>query len=175
MADLQDVLEALSAVVEGAVYPTGIAAPSVSASPVRIAVGWPLAGQLEDDLAAGVSHISIFPMEAELVTTRYFRSEWEELTSPVPTITAQLLTPYSFSLGGAATQQHNIGVSVDKGGVRISVSVPVLTGTMLPAVAAAIALQLSGQGVGATASGAVVTLSAAIAKAPRWTSIGSWR
>jgi phage tail protein X len=77
MADLGDVTAALLALATTAVYPSGNAGPSVTSTPVRLFEGWPLADQLDLDMAGNmkvpgggvtpngvgpISNVSVFPM-----------------------------------------------------------------------------------------------------------------
>lgn len=77
MADLSDVTAYIAQAASAAVYPNGTAAPSVAAMDCRVYEGWPLADQLDLDLAGNtkdvagnvgkraggpVANISIFPM-----------------------------------------------------------------------------------------------------------------
>jgi hypothetical protein len=72
MADQSDVAEALLACATAAVYPGGLAAPSVAGVPVRLFRGWPDPETLARDLRAGAAQVSILPEpEGEVNTTRY--------------------------------------------------------------------------------------------------------
>jgi len=85
LADLSDVEAALVGAVTAAVYPAGADAASLMGSPVRIYRGWPLIGPLNNDLAAGVSNISVFPIPHATQN----KSRWAPVanTSPgVPTL-----------------------------------------------------------------------------------------
>jgi hypothetical protein len=61
VADLSDITAAMAGLAAGAVYPNGIPAGSMTAKDCRIFEGWPIAKQLDDDVAAGRSNVSIFP------------------------------------------------------------------------------------------------------------------
>lgn len=62
MADLTDVTAYLAQKASDAVYPNGILQPSVTAADVRVFEGWPVAEQLDRDIAAGKSNVSVYPM-----------------------------------------------------------------------------------------------------------------
>ena len=78
MADLSDVLTFMATTVAAIIYPNGTSQPSIVAAPVKIYEGWPLADQLDRDMAgtttiAGtsgvqpngvgpISNVSIYPM-----------------------------------------------------------------------------------------------------------------
>jgi hypothetical protein len=61
MADLSDVEDALVLLVSNTLYPEGLSAPSVVAADCRVYRGWPLQAGLNNDLAAGICSITVFP------------------------------------------------------------------------------------------------------------------
>jgi hypothetical protein len=61
VADLSDITAALATLAASAVYPNGVPSPSVTAKDCRIFEGWPIAEQLDADVGAGISNVSIFP------------------------------------------------------------------------------------------------------------------
>ena len=78
MADLGDITAALLGIASTAVYPSGNAGPSVTGTPVRLFEGWPLADQLDLDMAGNmkvagggvtpngvgpIASVSVFPMQ----------------------------------------------------------------------------------------------------------------
>lgn len=72
MADQSDVEAALSGIVAAALYPAGLAAPSILRRLVRVYRGWPVAAALDRDLAAGFLNISVFPeAQRQANTTRW--------------------------------------------------------------------------------------------------------
>jgi hypothetical protein len=80
MADISDVVTVVTVVLEGAVYPNGLSSPSVGACPVIIYGGWPDPGTLQDDLAAGKVHVSVFPRPGgKVTTTAAGDTEWTEV------------------------------------------------------------------------------------------------
>lgn len=76
MSDISDVQSVLVGVIAGAVYPNGTAAPSVSGHPIVVYAGWPAAGKLDPDLAAGKAHITVFQTATETNKTRYSK-DWQ--------------------------------------------------------------------------------------------------
>jgi hypothetical protein len=107
MADVSDVVTALGGFVGSTLYPTtpsGEAASPVAGSPVRIEAGWPLPQALDDAMAAGKTHVSIYPRPTERNTTR-FPNTREEIPAPAATYTltrsGQVLT-----VGGAAPNPY---------------------------------------------------------------------
>lgn len=80
MADISEVMTELVNLVSAAVYPNGTANPSIAGLPVMCYPGWPVPNQLNSDIAAGKSHISIFPRPEERNTSR-FPKEWQEVSN----------------------------------------------------------------------------------------------
>lgn len=68
MADLSDVENMLASLIGAAVYPNGTGQASAVGSTVSIYPGWPTASCLQDDLKAGASHITIFPLRGAVST-----------------------------------------------------------------------------------------------------------
>jgi hypothetical protein len=72
MADISDVLGVLVDQAVAAVYPNGTASPSVSGADIIVYPGWPPSSDdLDKDLEAGKTHVSVFPKQEERNTTRY--------------------------------------------------------------------------------------------------------
>ncbi|WP_316227830.1 hypothetical protein [Bradyrhizobium sp. SZCCHNR3015] len=61
MADLSDVTAYLLQAATDAVYPNGAARASIVGAGVRLMEGWPIAKQLDADMAAGKANVSVFP------------------------------------------------------------------------------------------------------------------
>lgn len=170
MADLDDVLEALSDAVTAAVYPEGSSSPSVTGDLITIYPGWPDASELEHDLEKGRVHVSVYPTEIERDDTRYFVSDVDELAVPQPTITRSI-SGTSFTLGGQVAVPQNVAVIVNShtsGGVF---SVAVLADDTLSTLAARLASTLSTGGIPATSSGPTVNVPSATLLKVR---IGVW-
>src|SRR5579859_3560025 len=86
MADLSDVLTALTNLVAAAVYPNGTSAASAITAPCRVFPGWPAPAQLDADLTNGTVNISVFPRPDGQNTTRFPNVE-ETVSHTTPTIT----------------------------------------------------------------------------------------
>jgi hypothetical protein len=88
MSDISDVLTVLAKTVAGVIYPelpydvidqkwdSGelwdlAKGKSVTGADVRVYPGWPVSNNLDDDLVAGISHVTVFPKAEERNTTRY--------------------------------------------------------------------------------------------------------
>ena len=79
MADLDDVMNALTSLIAGVIYPNGTGNASVVGAPVKIYPGWPVPNVLDDDIKAGHAHVSIFPRPEERNTTRH-ATAWQDST-----------------------------------------------------------------------------------------------
>jgi hypothetical protein len=105
MASLTDVTKQLSAQIAAIVYPNGIGQPSASGIPVKVYPGWPVPNVLDDDLKAGVAHISVYPHGKDRKTTRYLGRGWEILTSPVHTV-VMTVAGAVVTLSGTVSKQN---------------------------------------------------------------------
>jgi hypothetical protein len=156
MADQSDVANALLALAASAVYPGGLAAPSVAGVPVRLYRGWPDPETLAADLRNGAAQISIFPEpEGEVNTTRYLPAAHR-----IPRLTPPLVASVS---GTTATFSGSVAAGVLAGLLVDGASfVYVAQANDTPAlVAAALALQVMAVRP-AYAQGASVTVPGAL-------------
>lgn len=110
MPDQADVEAALAAAVARAVYPQGAAEAPAPGIACRVYRGWPTAAALEEDLAAGVAHVSVQPAAGFRDTTRYL-GEWQGRAPPVTLIAAVDGEHVTFS--GDAAPGQVAGVRVD--------------------------------------------------------------
>jgi hypothetical protein len=90
MSDISDVLTALANIAANAVYPNGDASPSVTNSDIIIYPGWPNSDNLDQDLLAGKTHVSVFPKVTERNTTRYSKKKSHVMKRPVTTLTLSI-------------------------------------------------------------------------------------
>jgi hypothetical protein len=67
-------------------------APSISGTPIVVYPGWPSSDNLAKALAAGITHITVFPQAQERNTTRYQERE-QVITPPAPTLTLTISGP----------------------------------------------------------------------------------
>lgn len=153
MADESQVLDALVGVISGALYPNGTNQPSAAGMPCRIYRGWPSAANLDADLAAGTSNISVFARNGvEQVVTRYER-EWEVLTPPVHTITLTI-SGSTLTVGGTVSTPQNLSVRAYG---QPMVGYAVQANDTLSTIASALQGLLAAQGVSCSVAGPVVT------------------
>lgn len=155
MADLSDVANTLVSVCTGIAYPAGIEAPSIAGAPILLYYGWPIKSQLDTDLAAGRCHVSVYPRPQERNTTRYLgRFEQTSINTTLLTLTAAGQT---VTVGGAippAANVHNLAIFVD-GRPHVYQVQPTDT---LQTIAASLAALIATAALGASASGAVITV-----------------
>lgn len=156
MADQSDVLDALVASIAAAVYPNGTSQPAVAGGGARVYPGWPVPQQLDADLGAGITHVSVFPLPGEAVTSRYLNGNERELsTSPAKlflTVAGQAIT-LSGSIPTAA-DPHTLVLIVSGKSYAYAVKTTDTLATAASALAALVAVDVPGT----AAAGAVLTL-----------------
>lgn len=74
MSDLSEVSDAIRDLCASIIYPDGESNPSVINAGVKIYSGWTEPKTLDADMAAGISHVSIFTESKEKNTTRFLQS-----------------------------------------------------------------------------------------------------
>jgi hypothetical protein len=109
MSDISDVLTVLVKIAEGVLYPNGVNAPSITGSNIIIYPGWPTSDTLDNDLAAGKTHVSVFPKQDERNTTRY-PEKYRVTRAPAPTLTLTIEQP-----GGGRLQLEGGGNLLTEG------------------------------------------------------------
>jgi hypothetical protein len=109
MSDISDVLNVLVKIAECVLYPNGTDKPGIVGSDVVIYPGWPSSDNLDKDLAAGKSHISVFPKQEERNTTRY-PERYRITKAPAPTLTLTIQQP-----GGGRLELEDSGSLLTEG------------------------------------------------------------
>lgn len=154
MADLSDVETAFLAIIQGAVYPNGTSSPSIVNADVRIYRGWPIASQLDADLAAGKCHVSVYSQpNVERNTTRYPRDD-QVVTAPVHTLTVAV-NGNQVTIGGTVATPQNVIVLC---GSRFAFTYAVKVTDTLNSIASALAALIAVTFPGSSAAGAVITV-----------------
>lgn len=154
MADLTDVLNALVTLSAQTIYPNGTANPSIANAPVIVYAGWPIASRLDDDLAAGKVHVSVYPRPEERNTTRYSR-DWQTVSINPATITLTA-TVTTVTVGGSVSTPQNATLQVNGKAYSYAIQATDTLTTITTALAALVNVDTP-----ATSSGAVVTIPAA--------------
>lgn len=155
MADLTDVGNALVALVAQTLYPNGTGQPSAAGFGIRVYQGWPNPQQLDDDLKAGVAHVSIYPRPEERNTTRYSK-DWKQLAVNAPTLTLTI-NGQQVTVGGTvptANNPQNVAVVANgQSFVYAATSTDTLT-----SIATALSALIAAGIAGTSNAGAVITL-----------------
>lgn len=151
MASLTDVMKQVASQVAAIMYPNGTGQPSAAGIPVRIYPGWPVPNELEEDLAAGKAHISVYPAGKDRKTTRYLGGSWAPLTTPVHTV-VMTVAGAVVTLSGTVSQQNLL---INRNGVHYVYAMQ-LTDTLTTAAAGLASLI-----PGASSAGPVITLTGA--------------
>lgn len=155
MADIIDVQSAIVTIVAGAVYPNGIGAASVSGNPIVVYAGWPIPSQLDTDLTAGKTHISVYPTMIEKNKTRYSK-DWVQQSVNTATITATI-AGQTVVIGGVMPSPftaHNVAVLVN----GLPYVYALQASDTLTSIATALAALIVAGVPGTTSSGAVITM-----------------
>lgn len=157
MADLSTVETALLAIIQDAVYPNGTSNPSVVNADVRIYRGWPIAAQLDTDLAAGKCHVSVYSQQnMERNTTRYPR-ETKITARPVHTVTATV-AGNDVTIGGTISTPQNVIVLC---GTAFAFPYSIQSSDTPASIAAALAALIAASFPGTSADGTVITIAGA--------------
>lgn len=111
MADLFAIEQSIASLVTATIYPAGTTQASIVGSQCRIYRGWPVAANLNSDLAAGVINITVSPDEEPgRTTTRYFPKAQVILNTPGTTITTQANT---LTVGGTPRTGDLVGALIN--------------------------------------------------------------
>ena len=168
MADLSDIENALVAQLAAVLFPAGgylpgsYAASAAGGLMVKLYRGWPEAANIDGDMATGKAHVSVYPEPGSARNTTRRRAEWFIPNTSTPTLTATVAASapqVTFGGTGGAGQVVGIGYGGSAAPQQFAYR---LTASDTPAtVAAAIAAMIPG----ASATGAVLTISPAGATA----------
>lgn len=155
MADLTDVGGALVALAAQTLYPNGTGQPSATGFGIRIYQGWPNPQQLDNDLMAGVAHISVYPRPEERNTTRYSK-EWKQQSLNATTLTLTI-NGQQITVGGivpVANSPQNVAVVANGQNFTYAAT----SADTLTSIATALATLLSASIDGTSNAGPVITL-----------------
>lgn len=111
MADVTDVQNALAALINAAIYPSGVVAGSRTGHRTRIYPGWPMSAKLDKDLKDHMVNVSIFAGKSERNTTRYPR-EMRPISKPTSQLSASISGDI-ITLTGTPTAPGALTVVVD--------------------------------------------------------------
>lgn len=155
MADLTDVGNALVVLAAQTLYPNGTGQPSAAGFGIRIYQGWPNPQQLDDDLKAGVAHVSVYPRPEERNTTRYSK-DWKQQALNATTLTLTI-SGQQITVGGsvpAANKPQNVAVVANgQSFVYAATSADTLT-----SIATALSALIAAGIAGTSNAGPIITL-----------------
>lgn len=151
MADQSDVEDALARLIAAALYPDGTGEASAIGRTCRVFRGWPNAGALDGDLAAGRVNISVFAEARHQRNTTRWPEEWRIVAEPAPSL-AIAVAGVQASITGNGGPGMLVGLQVD----ALSVVHRTAAGDTPELVAASLADKLRGLGRVALSTGAVV-------------------
>ncbi len=160
MADISDVENVLVSTLTQAIYPNGTGEPSIINSPCRIPYrGWPAPSALDQDLAAGMVNVTVFPQDNEQNVTRY-QPRWYPLPVSSPALTLSV-SGNTITVGGAVSSPLNAAAIVN----GVAHVYAVQPGDTLTSIAAALAALIN-QNIPATSSGPVITIDDSVPAVP---------
>lgn len=110
MADLSDVENSLVTLITSIIYPSGSGNPSITGYPARIYRGWPNSANLDADLVAGNSHITIIEAAGYSRLTGGYLDQSLDVPG-VPTLTATVVNN-AVTIGGTPGAGQLVGVQV---------------------------------------------------------------
>ncbi len=158
MADISDVEKAIAAVVTASLYPNGTSEASAIEAPCKVMRGWPVPKQLDEDLAAGILTVSVFPMAGMERNTTRLTTDTRVLDTPEPTITATV-SGQAITFNGSIEAAQNVGVTLgDWQPANKTYVYSATTNDTLTTVAAGLAALLVADGIAATSVGPVLSL-----------------
>lgn len=159
MADVQDVLDTVSAQMAGFVYPNGLSSPSVTGNAINIIPGWPMPGQIDQDMPNGVSDVSIFPTPMERNTTRY-RPKQSVMSVAKATLTL-VSAGQTLTVGGAMPSPftpHNVAALI----AGQAFIYPAQATDTLTSIATGLATRIATKYPGTANAGPIITLPAGV-------------
>lgn len=154
MADLDDVMTALTTTIAGVLYPNGIGSASSAGASVKVYPGWPVPNVLNTDLAAGKAHVSIFPRPEERNTTRYLGGY--QTATVIPATLTATVSGATITIGGTVSLPQAVMAILNFG--RSAYSYIVQIGDNLNTITAGLAALIPG----ATVNGVVITVTGAL-------------
>lgn len=155
MATIRQVENSIATLVDSVVYPSGHLMPSITGNLVRIVIGYPISEQLDNDVAAGIAQIRVFPIGKSDKNTTRFPKIWNTVNISAPTLTSTVLNN-TITIGGSVSVPQAVLVNLNGTLYGYSVILTDTTSTIASALAALIP--------GASAIANVITITGAILK-----------
>lgn len=156
MADISDIENVLVSKIAGSLfsggYSPGTMATALTGGQVKLYRGWPVSAELEADIAASKSHVSVFPEAAMTRNTTRYQDQWVQPSTVTPTLTVTVSGNVATFAGTPAAGQM-VGVLTGRAASTSAAVYAVQAGDTLAGIATA----LAGQITGASSSGAAFT------------------
>jgi len=153
MASIREVETAIANLIDSTVYPSGHLSPSITGTLVKIGIGYPISVQLDIDLAAGNSQVSVFPVGKSDKNSTRFQTVWKETSINSATLTVTVVGN-QITIGGVVSVPQAILISLNYTNYGYQFLIADTTATIAAALAALIP--------GATVSGSTITLTGAV-------------
>lgn len=112
MADISDVENALVTLCGATLYPNGSSSPSIVNANIRVYRGWPNSGQLDTDLLAGTSHVTVAEQAGYSRLTGGYLCDSPTNVIGAVTLTASVAGS-TVTLGGVPGSGQAVAVVVD--------------------------------------------------------------
>lgn len=153
MADESDVQAAIVDLVNAALYPDGSSGPSKAGPPVKIFPGWPVSAKLEEDLANGLTSVSVFsvPGSSSDVGLQPFLTQDFVVTPAVHGLTATV-SGSDITLAGAPSPEEYATAIIERRGFSYLAQAD----DDVNAMAAGLAAQIAAAYPGTAASGGTI-------------------
>jgi hypothetical protein len=151
MADISDVSNALVSMIGTILYPNGPGTPALLGSPAKIYAGWPVPTNLDADLAASLTNVSVYPSTMNRNTTRYM-DQWTQVSIQTATL-GLVVSGQTVTVVGTAPvagNPHNMVIFAN--------GLPYVYQASVVDSLNSVALKLAALIPGATSSGPVITL-----------------
>lgn len=158
MADISDVEQAIVNLAASVLYPNGPAQPSAlpGHAPVVVHRGWPLSTDLDRDLPAGKSHVSVWPKGGTERNVTKYPEDYQELSRDTPSLTVSVQSN-KITIGGTVNTAVPQFVTIQIGPRFVASYVPV-AGDTPASIAFNISQLITAQFALAIASGATINV-----------------
>jgi hypothetical protein len=156
MADISDVLTAISNIAVAACYPNGTGNPSISGNPITVAPGWPIAEQLNNGFKAvpPQSFVSIFPLSGASAIDQV-TADPVVIVAPAHGMSASIAPSLVITVVGTPNVGEYLTVEVNN---TKAYSYAAVQGDTLSTVCSNLAALVAADWPGTSAVGGVITL-----------------
>ncbi len=158
---LTGIMAAMAEAVAKIVYPFGLAGPSAAGSPARVYPGWPQPQALDADVAAGVTHVTVYPGADESVRSTAIGPEVHDVPAPLMSATVAggvLLIGGPDDALPPGSPPHVVSAVAGSAAAWVPIAVSVAAGDTYSDIAARIAAALAESIPGCSATGRAVSV-----------------